>query len=171
MQYPPGVISWTSNSSHDPGYPLTLADQVVINDPADGEEIALAAGTAFNPKVNVSICRHKHGRRLGGVIFQNYTGESIAMHSAGWDDHWINRDMLFVCFDYPFNQLGVKRIFGQVPESNAHAYTFNSKIGFRPIARIEGVYQHNVACIVMRMDRADCRMLKVKPRNIQSHLS
>ena len=55
--------------------------------------------------------------RMGGVIFSNYTGESIAMHSAAWDQHWINRDMLFVIFDYPFNQLGVKRMFGQVPRT------------------------------------------------------
>ena len=117
------------------------------------------------------FCRHKGGRRLGGVIFQNFTGESIAMHSASWDPHWINRDMIFVTFDYPFNQLGVKRIFGQVPENNGHAYTFNSKLGFKPVARIEGVYPHNIACIVMCMEREDCRMLKVRPRSIQSHLS
>ena len=171
MQYPRGAISLNSNSSPDPEYLRGSEDQIVINDPTDGHEIAEHAGSAFNPKVNISICRHKHGRRLGGVVFQNYTGESIAMHSAGWDPHWINRDMLFVCFDYPFNQLGVKRIFGQVAESNDHAYTFNVKMGFKYIARIEGVYRHNVACIVMCMERDDCRMLKIKPRNIQSYLS
>lgn len=171
MQYPLGRISLTSSSSPSLGYPRELEDQIAINDPDDGVEIALLAGTSFNPKIDISICRHKGGRRLGGVVFQNYTGESIAMHSAAWDPHWINRDMLFVTFDYPFNQLGVKRVFGQVPESNEHAYAFNIKFGFKPVARIEGVYPHNVACIVMCMEREDCRMLKVKPRNIQSHLS
>lgn len=171
MPYQRGVISLTSNSSPSLVYPRGWEDQIVINDAEDGAEIAALAGTDFNPAVNISICRHKNGKRMGGVIFQNYTGESIAMHSAGWDDHWINRDMIFVTFDYPYNQLGVKRIFGQVPEDNWHAQRFNSKLGFKPIARIEGVYKHNIACIVMRMDREDCRLLKVKPRYIQSHLS
>lgn len=144
---------------------------IVVNDLEDGDEIALLAGTDFNSKVDISICRYKEGRRLGGVIYQNFTGESIAMHSASWDPHWINRDMMFVCFDYPFNQLGVKRIFGQVPEDNWHAYMFNTKLGFKQIARIEGVYRHNIACIVMCLERDDCRMLKVKPRNVQSYSS
>ena len=171
MQYPLGRTSSTFNLSPNPGYLRELEDRIVINDPDDGEEIALLAGSNFNPKVDISICRHKGGKRLGGVVFQNYTGESIAMLTGAWDRHWLNRDMLFVVFDYPFNQLGVKRIFGQVSESNQHAYTFNTKFGGKPVARIEGVYPHNVACIVMCMERDDCRMLKVKPRNIQSRLS
>jgi RimJ/RimL family protein N-acetyltransferase len=170
MLYPHGVILSPSRSLPNHGYQKELEDRIVVNDPDDGEAMAVLAGTDFNPKVDISICRHKGGRRLGGVIFQNYTGESIAMHSAAWNPHWINRDMLFMSFDYPFNQLGVKRIFGQVPEDNEHAFAFNRKFGFKPVARVEGVYQHNIACIVMCMERADCRMLKVKPRNIQSHL-
>jgi RimJ/RimL family protein N-acetyltransferase len=171
MQYPRGVISLTSAGPTSLRFPKELEDQIAINDPEDGEEIALLAGTSFNPKVDISICRHKGGKRLGGVIYQNYTGESIAMHSASWDQHWINRDMVFVCFDYPFNQLGVKRIFGQVPEDNWHACMFNSKLGFKKVARVEGVYRHNIACIVMRMDREDCRLLGTKPRHIQSYRS
>jgi RimJ/RimL family protein N-acetyltransferase len=146
-------------------------DHIKFNDPEDGAEIAKLAGTDFNPSINISICRHRNGKRMGGVIYQNFTGESIAAHSAAWDEHWINRDMTFVCFDYPFNQLGVKRIFGQVPEDNWHAQNFNSKLGFKQVARIEGVYRHNIACIVMCLEREDCRLLKVKPRYIQSHLS
>lgn len=147
-----------------------MMDQIIFNGPADGHEIALTAGTSFNPESGTSICRHRGETRLGGVIFTHFTGESIAIHSAGWHPHWINRDMVFVTFDYPFNQLGVKRIFGQVPESNDHAYQFNRKLGFRTVARVEGVFKHNVACLVMRMDREECRFLGVKPRNIQSHL-
>ena len=141
-----------------------------FNDPQDGEEIAEMAGTTFVPHRNISICRHKNGRRMGGVIYTNYTKESIVAHWAAWDPYWINRDMIFVCFDYPFNQLGVKRIFGYVPESNAHAYNINRKMGFKPVVAIEGVFEHNIACIVMRMERDDCRLLKVRPRNIKSHL-
>ena len=148
-----------------------MTDEIIFNDPQDGEEIALCAGTSYNPKVNISICRHKDGRRLGGVIYSHYTGELISAHSAAWDAHWINRDMMYVVFDYPFNQLGVKRIFGQVPEDNFHAQEFNVKVGFKFVARIEGVFRHNIACIVMCMERDDCRFLSVKPRGIVSHLN
>jgi RimJ/RimL family protein N-acetyltransferase len=144
-------------------------DHIRFNDRSDGEAIAKLAGTDYNPNVNVSFCRVRDGVRLGGVVFSGYTHESIGIHSGAWAPRWINRDMLFVTFDYPFNQLGVKRLFGQVPETNHHALEFNFKLGFRVVARIEGVFPDNVACIVMRMDREDCRMLSVKPRNMVSN--
>jgi RimJ/RimL family protein N-acetyltransferase len=144
-------------------------DHIVLNNTDCGAAIARLAGTDFNPQTAISICRLRDGARLGGVLFTHYTGESIAMHSASWHPRWINRDMLYVAFDYPFNQLGVKRIFGQVSEDNLHARAFNENIGFRTVARIEGVFRGNVACIVMRLDREDCRFLKIKPRNILSN--
>ncbi len=143
-------------------------DHIVLNDPTDGHAIAALAGTDFHPPTCVSICRVKDNERLGGVVFSHFTGESISIHSASWVDHWINRDLLFVTFDYPFNQLGVKRIFGQVPEDNWRARRFNENLGFRYVARVEGVFRHGVACLVMRMDREECRFLKIKPRHIKS---
>ena len=143
-------------------------DQIVLNDHANGAAVAQLAGTSFNPKTDISICRVKDGVRLGGVVFSHYTGESIAIHSGAWHDHWITRDVLFVVFDYPFNQLGVKRIFGQVPENNLHAQKFNLNLGFTTVARVEGVFPDNVACLVMRMDREDCRFLKIVPRHIEA---
>lgn len=103
---------------------------------------------------------------LGGVVFSDFTCESIAIHSASWTPRWISRDMIFVTFDYPFNQLGVKRIFGPVPESNLHAQEFNMKVGFNIVNRIEGVFPDG-ALIVMCLEKADCRLLNVKPRTIQ----
>ena len=141
-------------------------DHVRFNDAGDGQAIAKLAGTSFHAGRDIAICRLRDNVRLGGVVFANFTHESIGIHSASWTPRWINRDMLYVTFDYPFNQLGVKRIFGQVPETNQHAVDFNEKLGFRTVARVEGVFPGNVACLVMRLDREDCRMLSVKPRTV-----
>ena len=102
-------------------------------------------------------------------MYSNFTGESIAMHTASWTRYWINRDLIYASFHYPFSQLGVKRIFGLVPEDNLQARRFNENAGLRYVARIEGVFPNDVACLVMRLDREDCRLLKVKPRNIRSN--
>jgi len=77
--------------------------------------------------------------------------------------------VLFAVFDYPFNQLGVKRLFGHVPEDNHGARLFNQKMGFQYVARIEGVFKHGIACLVMRLDREQCRFLTVRPRTIMSN--
>ena len=144
-------------------------DEILVNDLTCGKAIAKVAGTDYNPEVNVNFCRVRDGLRLGGVVFSGYTHESIGIHSASWRPRWLNRDLLFMTFDYPFNQLGVKRIFGQVPEDNERAIEFNANVGFRIVARIEDVFPGGVACLVMRMDREDCRWLRVKPRNVVSN--
>jgi RimJ/RimL family protein N-acetyltransferase len=144
-------------------------DRIVFNNVENGEAIAQLAGTDYNPKACSNICRVRDGERLGGVVYSNYTGESIAMHSAAWAKRWVNRDMLYATFDYPFNQLGVKRIFGQVPEDNLHAQEFNLNVGFKTICRVEGVFRGGIACLVMCMERDDCRFLGVKPRNLKSN--
>jgi hypothetical protein len=152
-----------------------LVDRVLTDDPELGERIARRAGTTYNPKSDHNFAHVKelltdagdHLVRteqvlLGGVCYNHFTHESVQIHSAAWHWHWSNRLMIYLAFDYPFNQLRVKRLFGMVPESNWHAQVFNMKLGFKPVARIEGVFRHGDACVVMRMDREDCKYLGIK---------
>lgn len=143
-------------------------DQIEFNNPEHGEAIAIAAGAAYDQRTCSVVARVRDGKLIGGVIYANFTGESCAMHSAAWDPHWLNRDMLYVIFDYPFNQLGVKRIFGCVPEDNVRVRDFNRKFGCKDVARLEGMFRGNVAGIVTSLERDACRLLGVRPRSIMS---
>jgi RimJ/RimL family protein N-acetyltransferase len=149
-------------------------DQVLVNDPACGEEIAARCGTTYHTEIDANFCRVRevdgHRQVRGGIVFNNFTGESIQIHCAGWDKHWGNRDLIYLAFDYPFNQLGVKRLFAPIPEDNWDAQVFDMKMGFKPVARIAGVYPHNIACVMMCLERADCRLLGVRPRAFKSNL-
>lgn len=144
-------------------------DQIVFNNHDDGERIAIMSGGAYDTRTCSVIARHREGELLGGVLYANFTGESIAMFTASWSPHWLNRDMLYVIFDYPFHQLGVKRIFGLVSEENIHALQFNAKFGGKNVARIEGMFRGNVAGIIMCLERDACRLMGVRPRTIQSN--
>ena len=141
-------------------------DQIRFNHEPDGKALAEVAGITFEQPLDVCICRVRDEVRLGGVIFSNFNNWSICMHSASWTPFWINRDLIWVSFDYPFNQLGVKRIFGMVSGDNTHARKFNEKLGFRYVNRIKGVYRGDIPRYVMRMDREDCRFLKLEPRTL-----
>lgn len=158
------LVSLSSRTSH------RTSDRIVFDDPDHGHAIAEKAGTIFAPRLNHCIARVKDDTLLGGSVFANHTGESIGMHSASWAPRWISRDLLWVTFDYPFNQLRVKRIFGQVPEDNTLARRFNENLGFRYVARVEGVYRSGVACLVMCMDKAECRFLTIKPRGLKTNV-
>lgn len=138
---------------------------IEFNNVEHGYAIADLAGTSFNPDVDVVISRSEEGELWGGSIYTSYTGASVAVHIAGFRSDWINKDMLWVGFDYPFNQLGCSKLFGQVPETNIKALEFDLKIGFKIVARIADVFPDGDLFIVC-MDRAECRWLKLKPRSL-----
>jgi hypothetical protein len=130
-----------------------------------GHRIAHAVGGTFNPNSHVvlaSVGRDSF-ELLGGVIYTDYTGASVQMHMAGFSPHWMTREFLWMAFDYPFNQLDCKKVFGHVPESNTTALEIDRKLGFKEVAKIEDVFPDG-ACYVLALAREDCRWLKLKPR-------
>lgn len=146
-----------------------MSANIIFNNPYLGQQVSKAAGTTYNPAVDINACRVRDDELLGGVLWTNYTGESMGIHTASWDEHWLNRDMLFVAFHYPFIQLGVQRLFSQMPEDNTKVLEFNRKLGFQHVARIEGVYRNGVACILTKLEAKDCKYLNIKPRHVKSN--
>ena len=121
---------------------MTL-DDIRFNETHDGYAIASTAGTSYNPVVDQVIARvTPRGSLMGGVLFSYWTGfgGSINMHVAGFHPRWLNRTILAVSFDYPFNQLGVRKIFGQVPMDNVRAIAFNLHLGFEKEVVIKDAY-------------------------------
>jgi hypothetical protein len=131
-----------------------------------GHRIAVEAGCTFNPAVDQVISVTSEGNLLGGNIFTGYTGASIHTHMAGFVSNWANRDFLWVVFDYPFNQLKCKKVFGQVAETNTRALEIDLKLGFKIEARIEDVFPDG-ACLLLAMYREDCRWLRLEPRGLK----
>lgn len=140
-----------------------------INDHDHGYRVAKAAGVIFNPSGDVVISHSRQGALTGGMIYNCFTGCSINIHIAGFDPRWGDRDLVWVGFDYPFNQLGCKKVFGQVPASNTQALEFDLKLGFKIDAVIKDVFPDG-DLIVVSMAKDDCHWLKLKPRNLAPRL-
>jgi hypothetical protein len=137
-----------------------------FNNPSDGRQIAQKAWTKFAPGDAV-IARVAGSKLLGGVIFQHYTGTSMYAHAAGFDPHWINPDMLWVCSDYAFVQSNCKVIFGNIPSCNHKTLEFAKKIGFKEIVRVPDAFPEKLGDLVfVRFDREDCRWLKIRPKGL-----
>lgn len=64
--------------------------------------------------------------------------------------------------DYPFNQLGCKRITGLVESTNKKALELNKHIGFRVEATLEKAGQNDADMVVMVLWKEDCRFLRWK---------
>lgn len=139
---------------------------IVLNNSNHGHILAQRAGAFFNPAVDQVIARtDDDGTLRGGMLFNGYTGASINIHMAGFDEKWADRTLIWMCFDYCFNQLGCKKVFGQVPSKNARALEINRKLGFKIEAVVEDVFPDD-DLVVLSMTRDNCRWLGRKPKKL-----
>jgi RimJ/RimL family protein N-acetyltransferase len=104
-------------------------NQIVIGQPVVDWMIANHDEFAFIHPVAIGVERNK--KLIAGVAFESYNGANINMHVLSIDKNWINKEFLWMCFDYPFNQLKVNRITGVVAETNLAARRFDEHVGFK----------------------------------------
>lgn len=137
---------------------------IKFNNVVHGFKIAAAIPRPYNPAIDVVISKvTPEGNCMGGVIYDGFTGGCIFMHQAGFHPHWLSGNMIWVVFDYPFNQLKVNKVAGTINSSNKELLDFNTRLGFKEEGRIKGAYP-NGDLLVLTMERAECRWLKIKPK-------
>jgi RimJ/RimL family protein N-acetyltransferase len=130
------------------------------NNKDHGSAIAKAAGCILHPENTVISRVTSEGKLMGGVIFKEYTGVggSINLHCAGFHPNWLGRDLLCAVFHYVFNTLKCKKAFAPVPSTNQVALALDSKLGFKYVTTVPGVFPDG-NLVVLDMDRDDCRWL------------
>lgn len=141
-----------------------------FNDMIHGMEIAMAIPRELNLASNqvISHTSDATGELLGGVIYEGLISNCVFMHQAGFAKNWLTPDMLWLIFDYPFNQLKVGKVCGTVPSTRKELIEFNERIGFEVEATIKDAYKDG-DLIIMSMRKENCRWLKRKPRTIRSN--
>ena len=144
---------------------------IEFNNIEHGHAIARAIPRMYNPGVDPVISNvSESGDLLGGVIYDGYTGPCIFIHQAGFDKHWMSRDMLWVAFDYPFNQIGCAKLCGTIPSTNTELLDINLRLGFYVEGSIKGAYPGG-DMLILSMERDQCRWLKLKPRGLRSRVT
>lgn len=142
-----------------------------VNNTKHGEEVMKSINSTFTPVTMQVISRtNDAGELVGGVVYENYTGRggSVLAHISGFTPNWINRDMLYVMFDYPFVQLDCTQVFGQMAAKNTHGISFSKKLGWEVVITLEGVFPDD-DMVLLRYRREGCRFLGVKPQTIKSN--
>lgn len=135
-----------------------------INAKGDGEWIMERCGGAFRPGVDQSMCRYDGEERLGGFVFTHFLGSSIAVHSAGERHRWVSRELIWMLFDYAFNQLGTSMILAPVASDNYPALIMDMRVGFTLQATIRDAYEPGKHLMILALTKRDCRWLSLKPR-------
>jgi hypothetical protein len=113
------------------------------------------------PEETVCIGQEIDGNLVAVVGFCSFMPNACQMHVAAVSEvNWMNRDLLWAAFDYPFNVLGVKVILGQICGSNEDALRLNRHLGFKVIAEIPDAHIDG-DLVIMAMRREDCRWLDI----------
>jgi hypothetical protein len=128
--------------------------------------IAAACHVQFVPTLHHCIARYdRNDMLMGGVLYTDFLGGSVQLHAAGFQRNWGNKQLLFLMFHYPFEQLGVKKIIGLVPEWNIRSRNATLNLGYRIEYKVDDVFNRPGlpnGMYIMSMLKADCRFLKMK---------
>lgn len=101
---------------------------------------------------------NKAGDLVAGVMYENYTGASVTATIAINKGTIISKDFMRVIFEYPFEQLKVKKLFAMVAASNAPSIEFITRCGFVEETRIKDYYESGDA-VVFACTPESCRWL------------
>ena len=127
---------------------------------AEWVQIKIGNLTEFHDCHAIGILRH--GEIIGGVVIDNYVHNAMcSIHCAGEAGiNWLTREFLHVVFDYVFRQLQCKVILNSIDSQNHASLKFTKHLGFREVHRIIGGGLAGSNCVLLEMQKIDCRWIK-----------
>lgn len=117
-------------------------------------------GMQFSPYATF-IGQEIDGEIKAVVAYDNIMDKSCLMHTAAIVPNWISKDLLWACFDYPFNKLGLRVILASVASTNEEALKLDRHLGFKDKAYIQDAHADG-DLVILAMRREDCRWLDIK---------
>ena len=101
-----------------------------------------------------------NGNIKWAVVFDNYhEGGSIHIHTAVADRKYVTRRAIQAVFEYPFIQLGVKKLIGIVNSENAAALSLDLRLGFQIETVIKDAYERG-DMYILSMTPEQCRWIR-----------
>jgi hypothetical protein len=135
---------------------------IINQDERLGPWICDRLGTEWLSGRGSCIGLEEAGEIVAGVLFDSCNGASVMMHVAAIPGkRWMTRELLWICFDYPFNQLGVKKIIGLVASRDESVIAFDTHLGFVHEATLKDAHPSG-DLLLLTMTRAQCRWLHMR---------
>lgn len=118
---------------------------------------------------DIGIGWEKNGQLVAGVAYAQWNGPNIVCHIASdGSKRWATREYLWTIFDYPFTQLGCKRITVEVGGGNDASNRFVRHLGFTLEATLDSAHPSG-DLLVYRMWRHECRFLRMPYENLHKN--
>lgn len=122
----------------------------------------------FTEETDVSIANYRGDELLGGFALTAYLDASMCVHMAGTEPGWCSRDLLWMVFDYAFNQLGLYKLFALVKSTNYDALAQDMRAGFKLDTVLTDAFP-DAHLMILSMKRDECRWLDRKPVHYRSN--
>lgn len=116
----------------------------------------LAMDNGFGDCSAIGVVRDD--KLIAGIVYHNYRPPGIEMSIASIDPRWCTRRILFHAFNYPFNQLNVKRITVLVDSENQPVRAFDERLGFIYEGTLKEANPNGDAALY-RMLKSECRWI------------
>jgi RimJ/RimL family protein N-acetyltransferase len=100
------------------------------------------------------------GQLVAGVLYEDFNGANVVCHIAG-EGKWADRQFLAVIFDYPFNQMKVRRMTAPINASNARSVKLVEHMGFVLESRLEQATLDS-DLLLYRLFKDECKYLRGK---------
>lgn len=107
---------------------------------------------SFGPNTSIGYLNDAD-RLIAGFVYSDYRpeNETIQLSMAAISPMWARREVIAEVLRYPFEQLGVYKVFTSTLPDNAKALKVNSKIGFKREAVLAHHFGRKKHCVVMRL--------------------
>lgn len=98
---------------------------------------------------------------IAACFYESYNGASVLGHLTGVGKKWMNREYLWYCFYYPFEELRVNKILGLVESTNLEARKLNEHFGFTLEATLKDAAPKG-DLLIYSMVKDQCKWLSLK---------
>ena len=111
----------------------------------------------FGPAQSLGIC--KESEIIAGVIYHRFLGHDIEMSIYTTSPKWCSKRILKLIFEYPFIQLGVKRITATIPVSYHKAHRLVTNLGFQKEGRMRYGFDQEDA-VIYGLLKEECHFIE-----------
>jgi RimJ/RimL family protein N-acetyltransferase len=111
----------------------------------------------FGPCITIGIGSKNRNKLLAGLVYHDYqkNNGTIQLSMASISPMWARREHIAEMLRYPFEQLGIYKVFTTTPEDNVSALKVNAHIGFKREAILAHQFGKKRHAVIMRMLRPD----------------
>lgn len=144
-------------------YPYTA---ILGYDDAVGDWVHKRLGSVWVPNAGKAIGLINDAIEIVvGWTYTNWNKTNCVVDVVAEAGGWCTPEFLYMAFDYPFNQMGVKRITSPVAESNTHCQQFVKWLGATHEATLKDACPTGDVRLY-RMFKNECRWIKHEPTEL-----